>query len=121
MRRYYFFEPLPMRLPRAWRQEVAPVVPEEGVHRTAATGIRMYPQNFILRHYIVLSHEQAVRKYVGRQFAQHDLQIGWHNNRLNLDANKLALPGIERLHELPSADSRDFRRDAPQAKHYWEW
>jgi hypothetical protein len=120
MRRYYFFEPRPMRLPRAWSREVSPLGPEDCVHQTSGVSIRMYPQNFILRHYIVLSHQQAVGKYVGRNFAQEDLQRGWHANRLQLDERKLALPETDVLLELSSPDDRGFLRHAPRDKHFWQ-
>jgi glycosyltransferase involved in cell wall biosynthesis len=121
MRRYYFFAPQPVRLMRAWdrRQQLSNVA--HGGHLLDGPDLRVSPEAFVLRHYIVLSQAQAIAKYRDRIFSQRDLAKGWHGNRLDLTEQKLRLPDQGALMELESWDSRELDRSVPHATHYWEW
>jgi hypothetical protein len=89
MTTYYFFELEPHRLMRAWRRDLMPGM--DNGHRLTSDRLKLYPQNFILRHYIALSHAQAVQKYVGRRFDPAELARGWHGNRLGIAESDLML------------------------------
>jgi glycosyltransferase involved in cell wall biosynthesis len=118
---YYFFEPRPLRLMRAWKRSSGLSNLPSGGHRLTGSGIMLAPESFVLRHYMVLSQEHAVAKYAGRLFAHRDLEKGWHGNRMDLSAERLRLPDPSRLKQLRDWVSVDLDRSEPKALHYWEW
>ncbi len=120
--RYYFFEPRTNRLNRAWKRAARLDNLSSGGHQLSGGAASMVPRNYIMRHYIVLSYEHAKRKYLDRAFDPRDLSRGWHGNRQYPTPENLALPaGSEYLVRLDTFASKDFRRDLPCSKHYWEW
>jgi glycosyltransferase involved in cell wall biosynthesis len=117
---YYYFASAANRLMRAWKRADQLGNKTTGGHGLTGN-IRLAPDTFILRHYIVLSFRHALMKYSGRRFSETDLKKGWHGNRLNLSANKLILPDTDSLKHLPSWDSKEFDRSAPKHTHFWDW
>ncbi|HSM69940.1 MAG TPA: glycosyltransferase family 2 protein [Anaerolineales bacterium] len=118
---YYYFAPARHRLMRAWRNSVEFTNVASGGHRVHGGHVKLCPENFVLRHYIALSYEHAVRKYVGRAFSQVDLSKNWHGNRRDLTTEQLRFPTTDRLKKLGTWDSVDFDRSEPFTRHYWEW
>jgi len=121
MRRYYFFEPSPCRLMRAWKARSDLRILQDGGHRIGGGPLDVFPRSFILRHYIVLSAAHAVAKYERRTFSREDLARGWHGNRLGLDERNLVLPEASSLERLSAPQARDFSKARPLRTHYWEW
>ena len=97
---YYFFAPQPVRLMRAWdrRQTVSNLA--HGGHLLEGPDLRLSPEAFVLRHYIVLSQAHAIEKHRDRVFSRRDLAKGWFGNRLDLTEEKLRLPDPAALMEL---------------------
>ena len=120
MRRYYFFEPRPRRLMRAWRPDCGVAGLEDGGHHAGGPGLRVMPRNLPLRHYIVLGLAHARSKYLGRRFARDDVARGWHGNRMIISEANLRLPAAA-LKELDEPGSRNFARDDPKRLHFWQW
>jgi len=118
---YYFFAPRERRLMRAWRRQNAFDNEASGGHFLAGADLRLAPESFVLRHYIVLSQEHAIRKYASRVFAGRDLEKGWHDNRRNLVAERLRLPDPAVLERLRDWRSVEFDRSRPKALHFWDW
>lgn len=118
---YYFFEPSKNRLMRAWQRNAALSNRASGGHRLSGDQLNASPETFILRHYIALSQQDALNKYLGRTFSATDLSKNWHGNRLALTKEQLRLPRKELLKELPAWDSRAFDRTDPKRRHFWEW
>jgi hypothetical protein len=120
--RYYFFEPSRIRLNRAWRRDMNFDNVFSGGHVLSGNNIRIHATNHVLRHYIVLSYEHALRKYLHRRYSEEDLRQRWHANRLNLTEKNLALPRSGRyLYQLTAYDTKEFRKDNPATEHYWSW
>jgi len=92
-----------------------------GGHLLSGAGLSLAPESFVLRHYIVLSQQQAVQKYAGRIFSNRDLEKGWHGNRLNLAAERLRLPDPAVLKRLPDWSNVDLARSDPKTLHFWDW
>lgn len=118
---YYYFAPFPNRLMRAWKRSANLSNITSGGHKLSGTSVKLAPETFILRHYLVLSHKHALRKYVGRDFSEQDLAKNWHGNRLNIPAESLRLPPAHSLKRLPSWDSIEFDRSDPKKTVYWQW
>jgi glycosyltransferase involved in cell wall biosynthesis len=122
MLRYYFFEPFKNRKNAVWKRAMNFDNRRSGGHLLSGDGLSFFPTNHVFRHYITLSQEHAIDKYLTRTFSQDDKSLGWHGNRLNFTRENLALPTAHPyLFTLNSYDSKDFRRDSPTPKHYWEW
>jgi glycosyltransferase involved in cell wall biosynthesis len=119
MTTYYFFQRSPRRLMRAWQRDIDPKM--SSGHKIASKDLRLYPQNFILRHYIALSHAHAVQKYVGRQFDPAELARGWHRNRASVTSNNFMLKPSPFLRRLDSWDSNCFDKSMPTSEHFWGW
>ena len=124
---YYFFQPNYPRLMRLWRREAGFSNLAAGGHRLAGDNLLRFPQDQLLKHYIVLSQEAALAKYLPRVFSAEDLNRGWHRNRVSIEAAGVEayflgqFRGDERLRKLPEPGSRVMDRSAPQNKHFWEW
>jgi hypothetical protein len=119
---YYFFETRPLRLNRAWRRDMNVDNFLHGGHSLTGENIKISPTNHIMRHYIVLSDQHALKKYLSRVFSQAEINKGRHGNRRNFTVENLAIPAESPfLFRLPHYQSKDFRRDCPTKKHYWEW
>jgi len=121
MTTYYYFAPKQPRLMRAWRRDAGLNNIEYAGHLLAGEGIKLCPINFILRHYIALSYQHAIRKYVGRKFDERELNMGWHFNRSGLMPDDLRLRSSPYLRQLDDGDDQQFDLSAPSTAHYWEW
>jgi glycosyltransferase involved in cell wall biosynthesis len=121
MTTYYFFAPRQQRLIRAWRRDLGGDNTAHGGHLLEANQIKLYPQNFILRHYIALSQAHAARKYVWRRYDEAELAIGWHFNRIAIKDSDLALQPSSVLRKLDRWDSVNFDLSTPAKMHFWEW
>jgi hypothetical protein len=108
MRHYYPFLPrFPDRL-NAWkRQEERVDLATSGGHCVDFSGLRMYPTSFPMRHYLYLSVEHAVRKYVQRVYAPEEVAAGWHRRRAALDPAAITLPSQARLRKYVSDNDLD--------------
>jgi glycosyltransferase involved in cell wall biosynthesis len=117
---YYFFEPTARRLMRAWKKSTT-IEMAGGGHQLVGDGIRLSPEKMALRHYVFRSHDHALRKYIERRCAPHDIARGWHGNRVGQEAESFRFPPVDRLCSLSSPPSRDFDRSRPMRRHYWQW
>jgi len=115
---YYFFEPRPKRLIRAFKTHLSTQV-ESGGHDVE--GYRnLYPDNMIMRHFMFENKSHAQRKYRDRTYSDIDIENKFHGNRILLQERALALP---HRHELCRADKGDWLLDTsqPRLKHFWDW
>jgi len=99
MKYYYFFEPSPLRQIKAWKKIGSNIdLTNSGGHRAYFDGQKIFPNNFILRHYIALSQEHLIKKYSARVFSKREVNdLGWHKARAYFDPDKLFLPKKEQL------------------------
>jgi hypothetical protein len=69
-----------------------------------------------MRHYLILSVEHAVEKYIlSGGFADDGVDRGWHDWRANLAADLIALPSQSELRRYISDDLLD--RSQPARRH----
>lgn len=116
MKYYYFFEPRPNRLLRAWKNSGEPInLSKNAGHRIIFTDQKVYPENFILKHYIFLSYHQGVKKYSSRVFAKRSINKGWHSNRYYLTDTFIELPSRDMMQFL--SKEREYVKSDPQKNH----
>ena len=118
---YYFFKAGELRRVNAWKKQSGKVdLVSFGGHRVAFDGIRVFPTDFILRHYIFLSRMHGEQKYKNRAYSELETKsIGWHNQRAGWADKELHLPHIERLKVLLTNGVFDVSQ--PEATHLFEF
>jgi glycosyltransferase involved in cell wall biosynthesis len=121
MSNYYFFQPNYPRLNRAWNRRANLTNARAGGHKLSGDGLKLFGRDFILRHYIALSEEQARKKYLGRRFSDEDLRKGWHGNRATITQDKLRMKRIPGLKHTANPGSNQFDLSTPLRTHFWEW
>jgi glycosyltransferase involved in cell wall biosynthesis len=101
MRWYYPFSPRRPNQLNAWKRQPGRIdLAFDAGHRVEFPGIEPFP----MRHYLFLSVEHAIRKYVERHYDPAELEAGWHRARAALRAEDIRL--------LPHAELREYRSDA---------
>lgn len=120
-RHYYFFQPVPLRLMRAWKTSAGLTMVEGGGHRLRGENIVVAPEQFILRHYPFHSARHAATKYTNRAFAPAELARGWHVNRVGQAPERFAFPAPSALEYLADPNSRQLNTSRPHKLHYWQW
>jgi glycosyltransferase involved in cell wall biosynthesis len=92
MRHYYFFQPSPHRLMRAWKTGRGFSMVEAGGHTLTGSPHVLAKESFALRHYPFANQHHALRKYQERRFDQNELARGWHGNRYNQPKERFIFP-----------------------------
>ena len=111
---YAFASKTPQKL-TAWRRQDGGIdlVTNAG-HEVVFPGINPYPVHSAMRHYLFLSREHAIEKYVRRRHDAAGLELGWHGWRTRLQHDVvetrqelLELPSQSELREYVSDDTLD--------------
>lgn len=114
---YYFFEPRPVRLVRAWKKTSTPAdIASSGGHDARFPGRVIASNAFVLRHYLTLSRRHFIAKYGSRVFAQDELAQGWHHNRVGIEPQSVAWPSLEDLHRVAGT----WETSRPRRRHFFE-
>lgn len=121
IRHYYFFEPSHPRLIRAFCNGLKASNVRTGGHLFPLDRVRLYPESFLLRHYICLSMEHARAKYVTRKFLPAAVEQGWHQNRVDLRPEQFKSPKHGQLHLATGVDDRRLDTRSPCRQHFWQW
>jgi hypothetical protein len=87
-----------------------------GGHSSVFEGRKVYPVNFLLRHYIVLSRAHAIRKYlIERTYSRQEVEeLGWHGERARFDPSRLCFKPAS---ALKCIDDRSWDKSQPWTKH----
>lgn len=123
MRWYYPFKSAEMHLMRAWkRQPVNVEFAWSGGHQVRFPGLHVDPRCFRIKHYMFVSVDQLVEKYVQRRYDEREVRNGWHGWRATLRREKISLPRASQLRRTISDDGLDA--SDPRTTHYlaalWE-
>jgi glycosyltransferase involved in cell wall biosynthesis len=121
MHTYYFFQPYYHRLNRAWKRTANLTNFESGGHILKGDSLKIFPRDFFLRHYIILSEEHALRKYGSRRYSEEGLKKGWHNNRVTIKPERLKVKKIPELKYLSDLQNPSYDLSNPLTKHFWDW
>jgi glycosyltransferase involved in cell wall biosynthesis len=119
MRWYYPFAPRPLHLVTAWKRQPRVDLVSSGGHQAKFRGRRISPQRLFLRHYLILSEEHMLRKYVRRRYDADEVRSGWHGWRARLTPDDLRLPSQAELRF--TADDADLDASSPRRQHWIEW
>jgi glycosyltransferase involved in cell wall biosynthesis len=119
MRWYYPFAPRPLHRVIAWKGNGTVDLVSSGGHQAQFRGRRISPQRLFLRHYLILSHEHMLRKYVHRTYDAAEVRNGWHGWRARVTGDDVRLPSQVELRF--TADDNDLDASAPRRQHWIEW
>lgn len=102
MQYYYFFKPRSLLRINAWKKSSDKVdIVHSGGHAVKFAGRKIFPVNFVLRHYIFLSKTHAIAKYGQRVYAIRSVvEMGWSRQRAGFTPDKLRLPERKRLKKV---------------------
>ena len=117
MKYYFFFEPAPLRRINAWKKTNTHInLVNSGGHSVNFLDRKIYPNNFILRHYIGLSIRHLISKYSERIYSKVEVgEYKWHGWRADFSANRFSLPSLEHLKFY--SGNRNFDKSNPCKKH----
>jgi glycosyltransferase involved in cell wall biosynthesis len=117
MRHYYPFAPFTPHRLTAWKRQPAQVeLAWSAGHLVRFPGLRVYPEQFRMRHYLFLSVGHFLEKYGQRVFSGKELELGWHGWRADFDAFKIALPSQDEMRIWTSDDDLDSSN--PRTSHF---
>jgi glycosyltransferase involved in cell wall biosynthesis len=120
MRWYYPFEPTPLHRVIAWKRQAQPIdLAGTGGHQACFSERRILPRRFRLLHYLFLSREHAISKYVTKIYDPREVQDGWHGWRATLTADAVRLPPQAALRTALTED--DLDPSSPRTTHWLHW
>lgn len=118
LRTYYPLLPqFPHHL-KAWKATADVELEWKGGHLVRFPGLRMYPQSFLMKHYLCLSVQHAVEKYVNRRFSPEEVRSGWHRWRDQLSEEEIRLPGGAEVRT--ARPGRPLDTSNPSKHHYFD-
>ncbi|HEY9696912.1 MAG TPA: sulfotransferase [Trichocoleus sp.] len=100
MQHYYFFQPKPLHRLNAWKKNDSIDLHSQGGHQVQFSGQKIYPNSFVLRHYIALSRSHAIAKYGSRIFSKDNLSKGWGGSRVTFVPSQLNFPNRDQLKQF---------------------
>jgi glycosyltransferase involved in cell wall biosynthesis len=117
MRYYYYFEPdSPDRYRiNAWKKHPEVDLHTFAGHKVVFPGLKVSPDPFILRHYIVLSRAHVIEKYTKRGFSASEMAKSWHGDRASFRVDEFSFPAKDRLKKLDAVG--DFDKSEPWKSH----
>lgn len=98
MRWYYPMRPCAHHRLNLWKRgDVSVDLAASGGHRVDFEGIRVWPTDFPMRHYLFLSAAHAKAKWIDRLYDPDELKRGWHRSRAELQAADIRLQSCREL------------------------
>lgn len=121
LRTYYPFRPNSPHCVRAFKKQQGPMeIAWSGGHRVRfAQEPKLYPQPFRMKHYLFLSPDHAVRKYVARRYRSDEVEgRGWHGWRAQIRPEDIRLPSTSEMRVTATDDDLDGSN--PWTRHWLE-
>jgi glycosyltransferase involved in cell wall biosynthesis len=121
MRWYYPFAPTVHHRVIAWKRQARRVdLASSGGHAVSFPDRRIAPQPFRLLHYLFLSREHAISKYVLKTYDPEEVaRDGWHGWRAWITADDIRLPPQAALRTALTDD--DLDPSSPRTTHWLFW
>ncbi len=118
MRYYYYFRPNLLHRVNIWKKTGVNVdLASSGGHSVMFENRRIYPENFILRHYILLSKGHAIEKYGRRIYDPKELAKGMHAKRASFNPENIKFPKKESLKRVSNRGEWDL--SDPWTQHFF--
>lgn len=115
---YYYFRPKVHHRVNIWKKSDGKIdLSSTGGHSVLFENRKIYPINFILRHYILLSKKHAIMKYGERNYDPDELAKGMNVKRANFNPNRFQFPEKSLLKKVSSFGEWDL--SDPWTEHYF--
>lgn len=116
MKHYYYFAPLPHNRMTCWKKGKAPsdLISSAG-HQVRFRKQKIFPDNFILRHYLFFGYEHGVSKYSKTTYSEEEPAKGWNLERSRSTSENFCLPEIAFMQEY--RDDNVWNRSDPKSRH----
>lgn len=119
MKYYYYFKPDKLHRVNIWKNRGTHVdLVSSGGHSVMFDNRKIYPENFILRHYILLSKRHAMEKYGKRNYDPRELAKGMHVKRAGLNPETIKFPNSEDLKKISFTGEWDL--SDPWTRHFFQ-
>ena len=102
---------------KCWKKTMDIKLAESGGHDADFPGRKLFPTNFILRHYPVLSKKHAIEKYCKRKYDEKETKINWHAKRSTVQEKEIELPSRDILKKYNF--DRKWDKSDPWKLHYF--
>ncbi len=121
MRYYYYYEPMTFRQIKVWKNFGQKIdIAGSGGHRINFENRKIYPESFILRHYIVLNKAHATAKFCGRVFSEEEvIKKRWHVQRQQCQPNDIILPEASELKKITDPHGIPNDKSEPWKTHFF--
>ena len=101
MKYYYYLRPKRLHRVSIWKKtDTNADLASSGGHSVVFEGRNIYPENFILRHYILLSKRHAIEKYGKRNYDPRVLAKGMSVKRAEFNPENIKFPNREDLKKI---------------------
>jgi len=118
MKYYYYFKPQPLHRVNIWKKIKVPIdLASSGGHSVSFENRKIYPLNFILRHYILLSKQHALDKYGNRNYDPKVFERGMNIKRAMFNPEKIKFPDKKDLKIISSNGEWDL--SDPWKQHFF--
>jgi len=118
MKYYYYFKPDVLHRVNIWKKTGVNVdLASSGGHSVMFENRHIYPENFILRHYILLSKRHAIEKYGKRKYDPKELAKGMHGKRARFNPEDIRFPRKEDLKRVSGSGEWDL--SDPWTRHFF--
>ena len=118
MKYYYYFKPDMLHRVNIWKNTGADVnLASSGGHSVLFENRRIYPANFILRHYILLSKRHAMEKYGKRNYDPKELAKGMNVKRARFNPENIKFPNKKDLKRI--SENGEWDLSDPWTGHFF--
>jgi glycosyltransferase involved in cell wall biosynthesis len=118
MKYYYYFRPNVLHRVNIWKKTGVNVdLASSGGHSVMFKNRHVYPINFILRHYILLSKRHAIEKYGKRNYDPKELAKGMSVKRARFNPEKIKFPNKEDLKRV--SEDGEWDLSDPWTRHFF--
>lgn len=118
MNYYYYFKPAILHRVNIWKKTGVNVdLASSGGHSVMFENRNIYPENFILRHYILLSKAHAMEKYGKRNYDPRELAKGMNVKRASFNPEHIKFPAKEKLKRV--SENGEWDLSDPWTRHFF--
>lgn len=118
MKYYYYFRPNVLHRVNIWKNTGGNAdLASSGGHSVKFENRQIYPHNFILRHYILLSKRHAMEKYGKRNYDPEELARGLNVKRAGFNPKNIKFPNKKDLKRV--SDNGEWDLSDPWTGHFF--
>lgn len=121
MNNYYFFEPRKNNLGKLWKKNIYADIITTCGHNVLLPNRKTFKKNFVLKHYIGLSYDYLINKYVSgkREHSKREKSLFWGTDRFGFKKEDFNLNKKIKNLRIYKFD-HNYDRNNPVNVHFWD-